>query len=270
MNSFFAFLFPSLSGDLSRYPEDISNTFVKCFCQLTMQAPVIATLLSIIARSNREFIELVLQKTLTQFNASLKSGDVLVARNLFRVLSCLASTNTISLEGGVEPNSSGFIDLIKLLCSIAEFEVFSISQYSIGVEAAIFILSSCVPYYANLLHLSGINNAEIAQLSSRISAICRAVAPIDENQTASCRASRYDVGGSHAVFHVSIEGTTPPMCAHDTTSVYTPQSTSPVGAVCWDSLWEVGFIVTASLIFSRHVALPIISSLLFMNPMEQV
>jgi hypothetical protein len=221
-----------------------------------LQAPVIATLLSIIARSDREFIELVLQKTLTQFNASLASGDVLVARNLFRVLSCLASTNTISLEGGDGSTSSGFIDLVKLLCSIAEAEVFSNSQYSIGVEATIFILSSCVPYFANLLHLSGINNSEIAQLSSRISAICRAVAPIDENHTGPCRgSSRYDVGGSHAVFHVSIEGTTPPMCAHDTTSVYTSQSTSPAGAVCWDSLWEVDFI------FSSTYLLDLFSSL---------
>jgi hypothetical protein len=254
------------SGDLGRYPEDISNVFVKCFCQLTLQASVIATLLSLISRSNREFPELVLQKLLTQFMSSLKSGDILVTRNLFRVLSCLASTNTLSLEGEEEQGvidgtasspSIGFIQLLQLLCSIAESETLSSSQYSIQTEAAIFLLASSAPYYAHLLHRTGHE-----QTSSRISAICRAVAPLEENPSGIFRmSSQYDVGGSHAVFHVSIEGTIPPLCANDSTSIYTPQRVSPVGAVCWDSLWEVSHHSYSfpSLSFLRPVVLLITS-----------
>jgi hypothetical protein len=51
----------------------------------------IATLLSLTSQSNCEFSELVVQKLLTQFIVSLKSGDILVPE--------INSTNTLSLEG---------------------------------------------------------------------------------------------------------------------------------------------------------------------------
>lgn len=230
---------------------------MKCFCQLTLQAPIIATLLSIISRSNREFPELVLQKLLTQLNSSLKTGDVLVARNLIRVLSCLTSTKTLMLEdepSGGDGTGTGFLSLLNILCSIAESETSSFSSYSIQVEAAIFLLASSVPYFANILYDKSGNSSEVSHLLTRIVAICRTVAPIEE--TLCRRSSRYDVGGSHAVFHVNIEGTTPPTCANDPTSLFTPQSTSPTGAVCWDSLWEVGlFYFRDNIIISRYAEL---------------
>lgn len=190
--------------------------------------------MSIICRSNRDFPELVLQKLLSQFTASLKSGDVLVARNLLRVLSCLASTKTLSLEGNAE-EAAGFISILQLLCSIAESEKPLSSELSIRVEAAIFLLASSVPYFANVLYES----TEFSPLLHRISEICKIVAPLEGSSELGSRCSRYDVGGSHAVFHVSIEGTIPPACADDPTSMFSAQCTSPPGAVCWDSLWEV-------------------------------
>jgi hypothetical protein len=72
-------------------------------------------------------------------------------------LSCLNSTNTLSLEGEEDICSSpsvGFISLLQLLCSIPEAQIIS-SSYSIPVEAANFILSTCAPYFAHLLHHAG-------------------------------------------------------------------------------------------------------------------
>ena len=45
-------------GDLKNFAEDISELFVKCFVQLNFQGPVLATLLGVIYKLDKEFVRI--------------------------------------------------------------------------------------------------------------------------------------------------------------------------------------------------------------------
>mmetsp|Transcript_24976 Transcript_24976/g.36851 ORF Transcript_24976/g.36851 Transcript_24976/m.36851 type:complete len:1091 (+) Transcript_24976:65-3337(+) len=222
-----------MKGDLATYATEISNLFVKCFSQLTMQTPAIATLLSLVSRGDRTFADLVVGKLLSELLTSMKDGDVIVARNLLRGLGCLASSGAVSMDG--EGQGVGLLDILDSLCRVAEGEVFATATFSVGVEVTVFLLASLVPYIVHALQRS-----QAEGIASRIAAICRRVAPQADAEDASLRwRSCYDVGGSQEVFHVNIEGTTPPPPAVDSTTRNSNPCASPRDAVCWDSLWEV-------------------------------
>lgn len=220
-------------GDLQTYADDISDIFVKCFSQLTMQTPVIATLLSLISKSDRAFPSLVLSKLSSKLSESLQSGDVVVARNHLRALSCLASAGCVSVDG--EGAGIGLAQILGALCDAAEAHSPSASKLSVGAEAAIYLLASCVPYVFTALQASAGSTG--AELASRITALCRYVT--NEDESGNRRISPYDTNGGQPVFHVSIDGTAAPPCVGDSTTGHTAQESSPSGAVCWDSLWEI-------------------------------
>jgi hypothetical protein len=198
-----------------------------------MQTPVIATLLSLISKSNRVFPSLVLEKLTAQLAAALQSGDVVVARNHLRAFSCLASAGCVSVDG--EGEGRGIVHMLGALCDAAEEQLTPSHKLSVAVETAIYLLASCVPYVFTALQSSP--SSVCGELASRIAALCRRVTDADANGDR--RISPYDTNGFQPVFHVSIDGTAGLACAGDSTTGHTQQESSPPGAVCWDSLWEV-------------------------------
>ncbi|CAE7732555.1 unnamed protein product, partial [Symbiodinium microadriaticum] len=189
-------------GDLETYAEAISDIFVKCFSQLTMQSPAIATLLSLIAKSNRAFPTLVLEKLSVQLMTALQSGDVVVARNHLRSLCCLASAGCVSVDG--HGQGVGIVQVLGALCDVAEEE--SGSSMAVGVEAAIYLLASCVPYvFTALLDAP---SPQSAKLAANIAALCRRVTSQDED--GSRRISLFDTDGAQPVFMAAIDGTAAP------------------------------------------------------------
>jgi len=64
-----------------------------------MQVPVIATLLAVISKQNRDFPAVVLDKLCFIVTISMQEGDVLVAKLGLRCLACLASAQCLALDG---------------------------------------------------------------------------------------------------------------------------------------------------------------------------
>ena len=58
-------------GDLRLYPDDISHLFVKCMTSLSLQCPIVATLLALIFRAEPDFAEIVLGKLKVRLYANM-------------------------------------------------------------------------------------------------------------------------------------------------------------------------------------------------------
>ena len=198
-----------------------------------MQTPVVATLLSIIAKSNRAFPMLVLDKLSEHLMSALQTGDVVVARNHLRAYACLASAECVSLDGH---GGVGLLHVLAALCDVAESQTSEATVMSVPAEAAVYLLASCVPYLCTALQ----HSSSYTEITSRILTQCRRVIAPDEHGQSRC--SVFDTKGPQPVFIAAIDGTAALQCARDASSEHSSIATSPPGAVCWDNLWEVTFV----------------------------
>ena len=207
-----------LLGDLNKYANEIGDIFIKCFSQLSVQIPILCTLLSLIARENSSFAALVVSKLFTEMIMSLKSGDVIVARNHLRSFACLTAAKMIALKSdNTATSGSSFLQLLLSLVEIAEEENANTStedhSLTVSSQAAIYLLATTVPFIASELHICKSEGQDTDNVSSRIAALCRVVAPNSPDGIA--HKSLYDCNNTHSVFHVNIEGTQSPDPALD-------------------------------------------------------
>ena len=245
----------AITGDLNKYANEIGDIFIKCFSQLSVQIPILCTLLSVIARKNSSFAAQVVSKLFTEMMMSLKAGDVIVARNHLRSFACLTAARMISLNSdNTEAVGSSFLQLLLALVEIAEEENALTStsddhSLTVSSQAAIYLLAATVPFIASELHQCQVDGQDTDEVSSRIAALCRVVAPNTADGVA--HKSLYDCNNTHSVFHVNIEGTQSPNAALDcftrpisaanenSDQVHSSASSCPAGgSVCWDTLWE--------------------------------
>ena len=206
------------SDDLNTYAEDIGDIFVKCFSQLSVQLPIVCTLLSLIARQNSSFAALVISKLFTEMISSLNGGDVIVARNHLRSFACLTAAGLISLTtDNTDSPGSTFLQMLLTLVEIAEEENANTSSdnqsLTVASQAAIYLLAATVPFIASELHTCQSEGLDADNVSSRIAALCRVVAPSTADGVA--HKSLYDCNNTHSVFHANIEGTQSPNPALD-------------------------------------------------------
>ena len=206
------------SDDLNTYAEEIGDIFVKCFSQLSVQLPIVCTLLSLIARQNSSFAALVISKLFTEMISSLNGGDVIVARNHLRSFACLTAAGLISLTtDNTDSPGSTFLHMLLTLVEIAEEENANTSSdnqsLTVASQAAIYLLAATVPFIASELHTCQSEGLDSDNVSSRIAALCRVVAPNTADGVA--HKSLYDCNNTHSVFHANIEGTQSPNPALD-------------------------------------------------------
>jgi hypothetical protein len=62
-------------GDLHRCAAELSTLFVQCLSTMSVQAPIIATVLALISREDHEFGSLVTKKLGEAFLHSLSDGE---------------------------------------------------------------------------------------------------------------------------------------------------------------------------------------------------
>ncbi len=87
--------------------------FVKCFSQLSVQTPIIATLLALLHAQEPEFSALVVDKLQTRYLAAVAQDEVVVAKLLLRAVSCLSSALTFAVEG-----SGGLVEILTPLLAL--------------------------------------------------------------------------------------------------------------------------------------------------------
>eukprot|EP01034_Spumella_vulgaris_P023991 gene23991-30278_t len=86
--------------DLKEYANEISDIFVKCFSTLSLQSPIIATILSLIHVKNQTFTTLVVNKLQTRLLSALSEDDVITSKNILKTIACMASS--YAFMGGVQ------------------------------------------------------------------------------------------------------------------------------------------------------------------------
>lgn len=161
---------------------------------------------------------------------AIVDGDVIIARNHYRTFASLASSNSLAIDGC----DGSFVHMTSIFLDEADKQMSQRSTGnppSAGAQAIVYILASTIPYVAPALQKHGSEHS-LATLS-RLLSMCQAI-------TSSWN-SPFNVSGSHAVFHATIEGTTSPnvFALHgENIGNSTPCQTYASGAVCWDSLWE--------------------------------
>ena len=104
-----AFLLLS-AGDLKAYPAEISDLVVKCFSQLSVQTPILASMLALIHTHEPEFTALVADKLQTRYLQAVAQDEVVVAKLLLRAVTCLSGALTFAVEG-----NGGLVEILTPL-----------------------------------------------------------------------------------------------------------------------------------------------------------
>jgi len=98
------------AGDLKAFPAEISDLMVNCFSQLSVQTPIMASMLALIHTHEPEFTALVADKLQTRYLQAVAQDDVVVAKLLLRAVTCLAGALTFAVEG-----NGGLVEILTPL-----------------------------------------------------------------------------------------------------------------------------------------------------------
>lgn len=105
-------------GDLDEYPHEIASLFVQCFSQLSVQIPIIATLLALLHTDKPEFTQLVITKLQERLMQAIAEDDVMSAKLILKSIACLASCGTqcFKING-----TGGLVHIIETLIHVINF-----------------------------------------------------------------------------------------------------------------------------------------------------
>lgn len=140
-------------GDLKTFGDEIASIFLKCFTQLSVQIPILASLLALIHAAEADFVRLVVEKVQARLLVALGENEIPTSKLLLRALACLVSCGCLdarSLEGLLSP-------LVDVVASIVGDEVVE------DQEVAAYLLSSTLIWTLEALN----KNGETAQLVER-------------------------------------------------------------------------------------------------------
>jgi hypothetical protein len=205
---------------LSVYPEEISDIFIQCFTTLSIQVPIIATLLAVIFKSDATFPIIVIEKLGSKLLQSLSDDDVQVSKLVLRAIASLSASNCMVLSGPGSINS-----VLETFLDITESS-FVDGKLDYQGQVTAFLISSTLPWIASKLNTD--DEGKMVLERSRILL----------EKVVNDYYSPYEVGGQQAIFHVGIVHATD--CDSDsmTDNVAGLTPLGPAGGTCWDTLYE--------------------------------
>lgn len=178
---------------------EISDIFIQCFSNLSVQTSIVASLLALIFKSNRVFPVIVVEKLSAKFLVSVSKGEVPTAKLLLRAMASLVASNCVLLSG---PNS--IMDLLDSLNSVTEsswirsncddFQEKAVLDHQGQVTA--YLIATAIPWIATAFTADTANLAECSEILIRLGKSCERVCA--EWQ------SPYEVDGQQSIFHVAI------------------------------------------------------------------
>jgi hypothetical protein len=204
-------------GDITTYADDMSDLFVKCFTQLSVQIPIISTTLALISKSNRDFPSLVIQKLTSQLVDLVSEDDVLTSKLCLRALACLASCQVLDVGG-----RNGFGAVLNTLLDLVENEVLheNVNMLQASTQVSCYLLASTLPWCVTVLAATDDGSRALLQ---RIEKVVSKV--VNEYK------SPYDTGRPNAIFHENL------WIEEEDQSEDVSSTDGPKGAACWDSIW---------------------------------
>lgn len=215
-------------GDIKEFAAEISDLFLKCLTQLSVQVSILATLLALIYKQDPEFPTLVVERLSQRIITALGEGDIWVCKIALRTVACLSSCNCISVE-----QSGGLADVLDTFLNIAYSSWRSIPNASDGTgklepalseagQIATYLVASTIPWAISALSASPAGSASLSRAAA---------------QFARCLAEwegPHHPEGSCPIFLINAV----PVDTEEDEARRVPLSVGPAGVVCWDSLWE--------------------------------
>ena len=177
-------------GDIVTYAEDISDLFLKSFSTLSMQTPILATLLALIYRKKPSFVDLVVNKISKHIASAIETDNIMQLKLLLKTVACLASCNVIACNG-----DNGLIDVLSTLANLVIVDASKMKPHdchhnsNVRLEM-VYLLSSTVPYCADTLAADQTGSEVLRKVATLL------------RQVAKNRSSPFDIGGTSAVFHL--------------------------------------------------------------------
>jgi len=203
-------------GDLDDFPEEISDLFVQCFSQLTVQIPILATLLSLLHINKPVFSQLVVWKVGVRLLQALGDDDVSTAKLLSKTIACLSASGSFLIGSPSPDGGIGLSWLMEQLIGVVDAELSSGSSLPPPGQIAAYLLSTLCVWAAGELRSTG----NQAVLQSALDVLTRLL---------SGWSSPFAEGGLQAVFNLS---------TIDPDVLLPGISEGPPESRCWDSLWE--------------------------------
>ena len=180
-------------GDLARLPDELSELFLKALTHLSLQIPIICTILGLIntTKNYNSFVMDVVEKLTTTLEDSLNELNIPKCKLILRSLACLASCDTITLESS--GSNGGFIALLDNMMDAMEQNNNDGSlTMSLHNTIVFYLVASTLPWCIDALKYRGGQQGQ--NLCVKLLSMCQAFG--------GSYVSDYSVQGKHAVFYV--------------------------------------------------------------------
>ena len=199
-------------GEIYEFTAEIEKIFIKCFSQLSVPAPIISLLVALIHReelnaenqeisddenmnsdvTERHFCDDLVGKVLkAELLQSIKDGEILQARLQLRVVACLLSCNSFSIQS--------FLGIIFGLLEASE-ETSEASSSSNRIAEAAFLLACTIPWSISAMSEARGREPRVEEALNRLEHFFSKLLGQGEDGWAELLGP-YRVGGKHEVFH---------------------------------------------------------------------
>ena len=215
-NLFYLYLFFFITtDDLTNFEKEISDLFVQCFSQLSVQVPILSALLALVFKANRIFPKIVIEKLSAKLLVTLKKDDVQTSKLIMRTFACLTSSNCIVLSG-----SDSFFEILETLNDIVESSWFqpknsnniihtngnsngnddndkAILDYHGQITA--YLLATTIPWIITIFSSNSPTTSDKTESKIILLKIKNTLVRVCTDWQ-----SPYEVGGTQAIFHIGI------------------------------------------------------------------
>jgi hypothetical protein len=132
-------------GDVKIFAEEYSTFLVKCLKQLSVQIPLIVTLVSLIYESEPEFFASFLLKYQHAVIDAIKSDEIATLKLLLKSAACLTSSSCLIISG-----SGSFLELLLPFASYVETAIQS-SYLDDQAQVSMYLLCHTLLWSVNIL-----------------------------------------------------------------------------------------------------------------------
>lgn len=155
---------------IEEFGEQIADVFIQCLTQLSVQCPIIATLLSIVnsSKSNSErgqsfCTSLINTKLRDTLLFALREDDVPTLKLILKTVACLSSCGSFAVEG-----PGGLIELLESILQTG-FAVHSTGHADpSAAQQSIYLVASTITWALGVLNKSDAGRAFVASVQEKI------------------------------------------------------------------------------------------------------
>lgn len=197
--------------DLTTSRDDIAELFSKFLCELSVECPVIATLVALISKSNRGFTGVLLERLSYIFVESLQEDNTLLSKLCLRAYACMTAAKMLSPES--------MVHILQPLLAVASESLQPSGRLSPAACVTVYLLGSTLPWCASALAKSADGLAFL-----------QCAVKLFEKMLPTYK-SPYDCGEKHSVFCINLSAFA--------------EDADPDAAACRDSVWAAADIANS-------------------------